>query len=54
MRIEKKLNGMLEEKGANDVEYTAMKKKFDSMSTDIAKKDEFIVKFADQVLFFLV
>ena len=40
---------MLEEKGANDVEYGAMKKKFDTMSADIAKKDEFIVKFADQV-----
>lgn len=48
LRIEKKLNGMLEEKGANDVEYGAMKKKFDTMSADIAKKDEFIVKFADQ------
>lgn len=47
-RIEKKMSHMLEEKGADDKEYAEMKKKFESMSNDISKKDEFIVKFADQ------
>lgn len=45
---EKRMADVIADNASNEKEYTDMKKKFQSMSTDIAKKDEYIVKFAAQ------